>query len=80
MGAFGQFEYVSTAIDRTVVLLLGKAQEFARRSTAREQPFGRSAAWFGSADEESDALSVQEHFERPLNRRRWTYQAADHLQ
>ena len=29
------------------------------RSTAHEQPFGRSAAWFGSADEESDALSVQ---------------------
>ena len=24
-----------------------------------------SAAWFGSADEESEALSVQEHFEEP---------------
>ena len=38
--------------------------------------FGSPAAWFGSADEESDALSVQEHFERPSNRHRWTYQAA----
>ena len=33
-------------------------------------------AWFGSADEESEALSVQEHFEEPSNHHRWTYQAA----
>ena len=38
--------------------------------------FGLSAAWFGSADEESDALSVQEHFEEPSNHHRWTYQAS----
>ena len=38
--------------------------------------FGLPAAWFGSADEESDALSVQEHLEEPSNHHRWTYQAA----
>ena len=36
----------------------------------------RFGGWFGSADEESDALSVQEHFEAPSNRHRWTHQAA----
>ena len=53
--------------------MIDNTQEFAG-STAHEQPFGQPV--LARADEESDALSVQEHFERPSNRHRWTYQAA----
>ena len=48
-----------------------------KRSFLQFRPYsGQSAAWFGSAHEESDAHKCRDRFEAPRNRHRSAYEAA----